>query len=194
MRRLALIIGGLTLVWSVAAVAAAQGLGDAAKKERARRATAPSKEPAKVYVIDGSTSSDKKTASAESGSASKEASTAEDAPASLGPLRGGATDSSGRNESYWRGRYASAQRAIDAADQRVKALEVEVGRHGPIVPGPDVGCYTAGCDGSAMWIQEGQAALRRLEAAKAQAASARKAMDDLQEEGRRAGALPGWLR
>ncbi len=192
MKRLALVIGGLVMASSVTAVA--QGIGDAAKKERARRTTAPAKEPAKVYVIDGSTSSDKNATSEEASPRSKSTGTAGESAGAAGPLSSGATDSSGRNESYWRGRYASAQRAIDAADQRVKDLEAEVGRYGPVVPGPNVGCYTAGCDGSAMWIQAGQEALGRLNAAKARAAAARKAMDDLQEEARRAGALPGWLR
>src|SRR5512143_837170 len=59
MRSLALVIGGLVLASSVATAAAAQGIGDAARKERSRRAAAPAKEPARVYVIDGSTSKDK---------------------------------------------------------------------------------------------------------------------------------------
>ncbi len=194
MKRLALVIGGLVMASCVASVAAAQGIGDAAKKEQARRATAPKgSEPAKVYVIDGSTSSDRQASSDESGSASKAAGRAGESAATTGSPRSGAADSSGRSESYWRGRYASAQRAIDAADRRVKELEASVAQYGPIPPGPAVGCYTGDCV-SAGQIEAGRRALSQLEAAKEQAAAARKAMDDLQEEGRRAGALPGWLR
>lgn len=200
MRSLALVIGGLVLASSVATAAAAQGIGDAARKERSRRAAAPAKEPAKVYVIDGSTSKDKgqssDSAASPSGTQAGTAAASEPTLAAVptNSLSEGATDSNGKSESYWRGRYASAQRAIDAADQRVKDLEAEVGQYGPIPPGPTVGCYSAGCAGDAMRIQDGQKALRRLEAAKERAAGARRAMDDLQEEARRAGALPGWMR
>lgn len=203
MKSLALVIGGLTLASSVTAVATAQGIGDAARKERSRRAAAPNKEPAKVYVIDGSTSSDKGQSSDQGTSSSKgqtgNAATSQPKLVAfpIGSVAGsasdGPTDSNGRNESYWRGRYASAQRSIDAADRRVKDLEVSVAQYGPIPPGPAVGCYTGDCV-SAGQIEAGRRAQRQLEAAKERAAAARKAMDDLQEEGRRAGALPGWLR
>ena len=199
MRSLALVIGGLVLASSVATAAAAQGIGDAARKERARRATTPAKEPARVYVIDGSTSKDKSqssdNAASPSGTRAGTAVTGEPTLASMptSSLTDGPTDSNGKSESYWRGRYASAQRAIDAADRRVKELEASVAQYGPIPQGPAVGCYTGDCM-SAGQIMAGQRALRQLEAAKEQAAAARKAMDDLQEAARRAGALPGWLR
>src|SRR5512143_1158900 len=128
MRSLALVIGGLVVALSVATAAAAQGIGDAARKERSRRAAAPAKEPAKVYVIDGSTSKDKSQSSDNAASQSgAQAGTAVAGEPSLAAvptssLTDGPTDSSGRSESYWRGSYASAQRAIDAADRRVKEL------------------------------------------------------------------------
>jgi hypothetical protein len=221
MRSLALVIGGLALASSLATAAAAQGIGEAARKERARRVAAPAKEPARVYVIDGSTSKDKgqpsDNAASQSGNQAETAVGGEPklAAVPIGPLTDGPTDSNGKSESYWRGRYASAQSAIAAADQQVKDIELRIQQHGPIVPGPTAGACSDGavagwgesttqlrdrakgartCDWETMQIQAGHELVRQLDAAKERAAGARRAMDDLQEEARRAGALPGWLR
>ncbi len=150
MRSLALVIGGLVLASSVATAAAAQGIGDAARKERARRAAEPAKEPARVYVIDGSTSKDKgqssDNAASPSGSQAGTAVAGEPTLAAVptSRLTDGPTDSNGKSESYWRGRYASAQSAIAAADQQVKDIELRIQQHGPIVPGPTAGACSDG--------------------------------------------------
>jgi hypothetical protein len=52
-----------------------------------------------------------------------------------------------------------------------------------------------GCrDGVADWTERRNRAANELDAAKTALADARKELDGLDEEARRAGALPGWIR
>ena len=50
------------------------------------------------------------------------------------------------------------------------------------------------CDGEAMRINEAGRVNTQLEAARKSLERAEMALEDLQEEARRGGALPGWLR
>jgi hypothetical protein len=119
-----------------------------------------------------------------------------------------------RSEGYWRSRAARARSAVAAAEKRVKDLEEEAARAGPVVPGPTLPACQAGVSPRSLEsggpridpnkaiscndeILRQQAALRiqaRLDAARESLKQAQTALDDLDDEARRAGALPGWLR
>ena len=120
-----------------------------------------------------------------------------------------------RGEAYWRSRAASARAAIDQAKSRVRELEERARRLGPYTPGPKLpacqegaGGYASGgvvafrdstvgarsCNSEVMRTDEARTANAQLEAAREALNAREKSLRSLQEEARRAGALPGWLR
>jgi hypothetical protein len=141
-------------------------------------------------------------------------------PRGAAPARREAPEASGtggsrddRGEAYWRGRATAARAAVDAAQRRVADLEQRAARFGPIHPGPitapcQAGVQTGGhrsinpdsanktvtCNIDALLQQEGWKVQAELEQARAALERARRALEGLDEEARRAGALPGWLR
>ncbi len=136
-----------------------------------------------------------------------------------GPSAGSETGdrgSSGQSESYWRSRAQSARSAVSAAEKRVRDLEEKATRAGPVVPGPSTtACQTGAparsgevlgpsawertrlvvhCDAEILRQQQALAIQSQLEAARGALKQAQKSLEALEEEARRAGALPGWLR
>jgi hypothetical protein len=122
---------------------------------------------------------------------------------------------SGAGEAYWRGRMASARSAVAAAEIRLKQAQDAADKLGPPRPGP----RTAPCQAGTIVIpgrtptqiledsrkykktcgndSEGYAqdrAYPEVERARSSLDAARKAVGELEEQARRAGALPGWLR
>lgn len=83
------------------------------------------------------------------------------------------------------GRLQQAQRRIQAAWERVQALE-------DVVAGITV-ALNDDPDGRG-WVKESILQYRRLQMAKAALLSAEQALENLREEARRAGVPPGWLR
>jgi hypothetical protein len=120
-----------------------------------------------------------------------------------------------REERYWRGRAAAARRAVEAAEARVRELEERARRLGPYTPLPDgpacqegVGPVMArgvvhlrdesvgavSCSSEVLARREARQVHAQLEVARANLQRQKEALDDLADEARRAGALPGWLR
>jgi hypothetical protein len=197
-----------------------QGLGDAAKREKARRAEAKPADPARIYTNDsvggnptnGTYSAPGGTAAPPAGSG---AAGSPGAPRPVRPAGAGSAPSSGGSEAYWRGRAASARAAVDSAEERVAQLEAESARNGPYTPGQTAGACTEGtmplagestialrdrakgsktCDAEVLRIQNSQRLHGEVEAARTRLDALRKALVDLEDEARKAGALPGWLR
>lgn len=128
--------------------------------------------------------------------------------------------STGGSESYWRSRAGSARSAVTAAEKRVRDLEEQATRGGPVVSGPlPAACQASAptrgghesgtvlgpsawertknvvhCDGEILRQQQAQGTQTQLDAAREQLKRAQKALEALEDEARRAGALPGWLR
>lgn len=122
---------------------------------------------------------------------------------------GGRQSASGGGESYWRSRAQAARAAVAAAESRVRALEAEAARLGPVRPGAlpqacqEVTSRRAGewetktrlvCDEDTQRALRTQQMATQVEEARAQLRQAQQRLEDLEEEARRAGALPGWLR
>jgi len=219
-----LVAAVLALMLAAAGSGGAQGLGDAARKEKARRAGPGPKEPGKVYTNDtilptGDAQPSRGTYSTPAGdtpastttiSSARDASptvpripTASPASAASGPV-----DSRGKGESYWRMRVQQARDAVSAAERRVQELEARANQEFLESDHKATDCTTPRLFGESRTDWRERAAARtkaceaarkgttgdRLERAREEAVSARKALDDLLEEARRAGALPGWLR
>lgn len=122
---------------------------------------------------------------------------------------------SGQGEAYWRSRAAGARSAVESAEKRVRDLEQQATRGGPLVPGPlppacqagarpgggegsvelrDRSRNTVRCDSEILRQQGARITQNQLDAARESLKRAQTAHDALDEEARRAGALPGWLR
>jgi len=202
---------------------AAQGLGDAAQREKARRSEAKPKQPAKVYdneaILDDGHARKGTYSTPEAGDTPGPVVESSGGPIPVA-IRGSEPSaspaaSSGGGEAYWRGRAQAARAAVAAAEKSVADAEAEEARHGPYTPGQtaapcaDGAKYdpkltaiemreraknTVTCSRKLLSIREGQEAHADLESARQSLAAARQAVDDLQEEARKAGALPGWVR
>lgn len=157
-------------------MSAAQGLGDAAKKERDRRDRPASAAP-RVYTQEDLKASSPPADGASSqqpGAAATIASTAKGS----GDARPSASDADaekrGREERAWRSRVAAARERTELARkkyERFASIDVLPYHDGPPV---DLVSMTA--------------------TAKAEFEVAQKALEDLLEEARRANVPPGWLR
>jgi hypothetical protein len=224
MNRSRLAMTVLVLVLAAAGTGGAQGLGDAARREKARRAEPGPKEPGKVYTNDtilptGDAQPSRGTYSTPAGdtpastttiSSARNASPAVPriAATSTASAASGPIDSRERGESYWRMRVQQARDALSAAERRVQELEVRANQEFLESDHKATDCTTPRLFGESRTDWRERAAARtkaceaarkgttgdRLEKARQEAVSARKALDDLLEEARRAGALPGWLR
>jgi hypothetical protein len=195
--------------------ASAQGLGDAAKKEKARR-TDGSAQPVRVYtndnvsgVADGAGS--KGTFSAPGGSVAPPA-TIDPAPSSRAAASATTSPAGGKGEDYWRDRMARAQAAVAAADARLAAVERKA--TADALQGPsNFDCmptknpketFTAyyerarkekeRCERWGAEHPELKTENQLTAARQAAAAAHRELEQTIPEEARRAGALPGWLR
>ena len=175
----------VALVLALPTLGAAQSLASIAKKEEERRKAV--KEAAKVY-----TNVDLK--------ADITASSAPTPPTNGSPgnptqvpsvnLPGGTAPADGelKDEAYWRGRIGAARSALDrsrifadALQSRLNALATDiVNRHDPAQ--------------RAQLELERQRALAEMERVKKEIADQTKAISDIEEEARKAGVPPGWLR
>lgn len=200
----------------------AQSLADAARKEQERRAKLPgAARPARTITDDelaaaeaggGTLSSPGGAVLAPSTSSSSPAS---DAATAAWSSRAELSRPTGAGEAYWRGRMASARSAVAAAETRLKQAQDAADRLGPPRPGPRVAPCQAGTlivpGRTAHQILEDSRKNRKtcgnewegyaqdraypeVERARGSLEAARKAVADLEEQARRAGALPGWLR
>lgn len=96
----------------------------------------------------------------------------------------------GASERYWRQRADRLREEIRGADQSVRQIEEKIAAlRNDLAP-------TNLMDPNREQTRQAQihAAIQELEAAKGRAADLRKALDDLEEEARRKGVPPGWLR
>jgi hypothetical protein len=148
-------------------------LGGAARQEKDRRAKALAGGPAKSYSTEDLASFHVDQPSAQGKPAAPSKTSTEDA------LRAEETTRA-RSEAYWRQRGAEARRAIQDAEMQL----TEYRRR-------DHPCRVWDLPGR-RWITCGYDPY--LDHLKASLARARQDLDSLEEDARRAGALPGWLR
>ena len=93
---------------------------------------------------------------------------------------------SGQDEGYWRGKARGLLDQIAATDQQIGKTKEEIKKYGG--DGFDA---TSGLKDNIIYIDNRNAKVQQLEKRKA---DLEKKLDQLQEEGRKAGAEPAWFR
>jgi hypothetical protein len=103
-----------------------------------------------------------------------------------GKAKTGAAPMSGQDEEYWRGKAHAILDQIAATDQEIAKTKDEIKKYGP--DGFDA---TSGLKNNIIYIDNRSSKVQQLEKRKA---DLEKKLDQLQEEGRKAGAEPAWFR
>lgn len=204
MRRIGYVVA--VVIAQAAAVASAQSLGQAAQNEKKKRETpaAEGKAPAdkakdknkKVYTgedLDSYAASRPDDAGASAKPAGEAATVELEVPSTSEPRADGrspmgiADTSEGRavQERSWRSRAKAAQAAVAAAESELKSAESQRGALGP---GPQQ------YQGQNEWARSANAADARLARARTALETAKKNLEKFEEEARRAGIPPGWIR
>jgi hypothetical protein len=172
------VVACLALAW--AAPSHAQSLGDVAKKEETRRKQVH--KPGKVYTNETLKPSDRpEPASTDTPSASA-------APAPSAPETPAASDSPKRDQKYWHDRMAAAKDGLDRSKSFAEALQSRINALTAEFTGKD-DPYQRQVVG-----QNREKALAELERVKTDITKFEKEIRDTEEEARRAGVPPGWLR
>jgi hypothetical protein len=184
MGRPRIVIGAVALLLLAPLVVAAQGLGDASKKEKERREQ--SKQPkAKTYTQDDVATLPpvaNEPASSTGESTTPPAATGE--PTSPEQSSQAGESARRRDENVWRGSFAEATARVERARRNHQTL---AGMN--LVPG-----YEYQDEKGRTVIGSVEELQRMTAAAKAELDAAEKALADLHERARRAGVPPGWLR
>jgi hypothetical protein len=170
----------LSLLW--ASPALAQGLGEAAAKARERRKATSTRAPAKVF-----TDRDLAEKAGATGSASPApAAGANPAPVpevdrSGGGSEGGSEQGSSGSPQHaeWKSRFEDARRRLREAEEAAARADQEA----DVVAGVQTD-----------WLESRGTALRNQRKAHSDVAVARQRLADLEEQARRAGVPPGWIR
>ncbi|MEW5984476.1 MAG: hypothetical protein AB1806_19165 [Acidobacteriota bacterium] len=180
----------VTLIAAASSVAGAQSLGELARREEARRKAI--KTPAKVYTNDSLLPARPATPPADTatGSSSAPGSAAGSTPAERVPPGSAerTPEDPRRTEAYWRERMTNARQQqdrnrvyMDALQSRINALWAD---------------FTARDDPAqrAIIAAERQRALDELERLKQEQANLDRQVLEIEEDARRSGIPPGWIR
>ncbi len=103
-----------------------------------------------------------------------------------GKPKTGVVPMSGRDEAYWRGKARVLLDQIVATEQQIAKLKDDIKKYG--TGGFDV---TTGMKNNVAYIEDWNGQVKEMEKRKA---DLEKKLDQLQEEGRKAGAEPAWFR
>lgn len=163
----------------------AQSLGDIARKEEKRRETI--KKPAKVYTNKDLGPTPESTATPPRAAAP--AATDASQPARDEKQKDAAKDKEpAKDQAYWAGRLKELKAAIDRDQTYAEALQSRINALATDFVNRDDPAQRAVIE------RDRQKALAELDRLKKQIVTDKKSIDDLQEEARRAGVPPGWLR
>jgi hypothetical protein len=204
MRRIGYVV--LAIIGLGCTAASAQSLGQAAQNEKKKRETPAAEGKAQVgtpqekKVYTGEDLEPYAASRPEEGEGAKStdapAPAVPEAPPSTSPRSRGQSpmgisdDSEERaaQERSWRSRAKAAQAAVTAAERELKNAESQRGLLGP---GPLPA--TSGQD-PLVWAQKANESDARLTRARAGLEAAKKNLEQFEEEARRAGIPPGWIR
>jgi hypothetical protein len=205
MRRIGSVV--LAIIGLGGAAASAQSLGEAAQNEKKKRetptaegkATSGKTKDKKVYTGEdlGDYAARRPAEESESAKSTEPPIPAAlEVPSSSSPQSGGRSpmgisdDSEERaaQERSWRSRAKAAQASVTSAERELKSAESQRGLLGP---GPLPG--TSGQD-PLVWAQKANESDARLARARAGLEAAKKNLEQFEEEARRAGIPPGWIR
>jgi hypothetical protein len=179
---------GVSLLLGLASVLWAQSLADVAKKEEERRKAIAT--PAKVYTnkdlgpVPERTPSPVATAPAE---AAKDADKGKDTKDAAKDAVGG-KDAAVKDQKYWSDRLKQLQAQLDHDTSFADALQVKINAQTTDFINRDDPFQKAAVE------RDRNKSLAELDALKKAIENDKKALADFQEEARRAGVPPGWLR
>jgi len=158
-------------------------LAEAARKARAKKMKT---EPARVYTDENISGLGGRGVSVVGDGDSGGGSSAEYREPAAEPKAGAETRSGGNDEAYWRGKARGIMDQIAATDSEIKKVSEEIAKYGNVGFDPSTGLQK-----NVVYVEDRNAHLKSLENKKAEL---EKQMDELQEEGRKAGAEPSWFR
>lgn len=199
MKQLALILAPIVLAGGLLARhVAGQSLAEVARQAREERdkKEAKGQKPVRTYTntdvekLTGGKVSSVSTTDAGEGTAAEGGS--ERAASSVGgemtDVAGGSEGGEEKGEEYWKQRMNDARLTQSRAQERIELLQLQARNvYGNFVAVDDPGQ-------KALLQTQLQKLNADIEKAQQEAAEAANALKDLKEEGRKAGALPGWLR
>jgi hypothetical protein len=172
----------------------AQGLADVAKAEEARRKTVEkaTAKPAKVYTNNSLkpdiTTPTVETTPATKADPAKPDATPADASKAPAAEKAGGSASAMRDQAYWGGRMAEARAALDRSRMFGDALQSRINALTTDFTNRDDPAQRAVIE------QDRRKALEELDRVKKEMADQTKAIAAIEDEARRAGVPPGWLR
>ncbi len=181
--------GWILCLLALPALASGQSLAETAQKEQKRREKLHKEGVAARTVTDDDLSSANGELANQPGAASEaEKPLEEKASGPAGRVKASPKRAEERErerkEDYWRARVAQARRRLAVAEARYRDLDRQIRIGQPLQ-----------YDENGRRVIYSQQQMKMMaDAAEAELAEARKALDDLLEEARHAGALPGWLR
>ena len=161
-----------------------QSLGAVARQAKAQKAKS---EPAKVYTEDKLAGlSGRGVSSVGSGNAGGGGSYGGNSYNNTAAGTGGGGQSLSSNESYWRGRANAIRGQMAQLDAQIAGIREEIKKKGAVTVDP-----MSGASAGVIYIEDRNRQIRQVEDQKAKL---QQSLDDLAEEGRRAGADSGWFR
>src|SRR5271163_2870298 len=161
---------------------AAESLGEAARRARAQKAKTAT---AKVYSDDSvSTLSGHGVSVVGDGKAGSGSYSGDSY--SGGGGGGAAQGSAGSQESYWRGRANAIRGQMAQCDQKISEIQDEIAKHGAVTVDP-----MSGAQAGVIFVEDRNAQIQQVQKQKE---GYERQLEDLAEEGRKAGADSGWFR
>jgi hypothetical protein len=163
----------------------AESLGEAARRARAQKAKTAT---AKVYSDDSvSTLSGHGVSVVGDGKAGGGSSYSGNSySGGSGTAQGPAQGSAGSQESYWRGRANAIRSQMAACDQKISEIQDEIAKHGAVTVDP-----MSGAQAGVIFVEDRNAQIQQVQKQKE---GFERQLEDLTEEGRKAGADSGWFR
>ncbi len=164
---------------------AAESLGEAARRARAQKAKTAT---GKVYSDDAvSNLSGHGVSVVGDGQAGGGSSYSGSSPGGAGGSgSSGASGSAGGGEQYWRGRANAIRSQMAQCDQKISEIQDEIAKHGAVSVDP-----MSGAQAGVIFVEDRNAQIKQVEHQKEGLQSQ---LDELAEEGRKAGADSGWFR
>jgi hypothetical protein len=165
---------------------AAESLGEAARRARAQKAKTAT---AKVYSDDSVSKLSGHGVSVvgdgQVGGGSSDSGSAGGAAAASSGTPGG-SGAAGSGEQYWRGRANAIRAQMAQCDQKISEIQDEITKHGAVTVDP-----MSGAQAGVIFVEDRNAQIKQVEHQKEGLQSQ---LDELAEEGRKAGADSGWFR
>ncbi len=176
------------LLGALPAAASAQSLADVARAEQARRKEQP--KPAKVYTNDSVKTDITPSTAPVEGAAQTPAATPEVAPDAAPASADAAAPAGGerRDQAYWKGRMTAAREQVERSRTFAEALQTRINA---------LNADFVNRDDPAQQRVVGQnrtKAVAELDRVQREVAAQTKAITALEDEARKAGVPPGWLR